>query len=381
MLNKKTRDRINVSTSYSILGETYMHVYDYNNAITNLQEGLAIAQDIGSKYQIEICARLLAETYEKVDNLKAALTHLKISQAYKDSIFNEENVRHIEVLTAQNEAARAKTEIQQLHSETSLQKKLILQQKKTIIYFAFFILALIAATILIYRQTKLKEGYKSIVMQQRLLRSQMNPHFIFNALSAIQVYILENDMENSSKFLSDFAKLMRQVLRSSQREYVTLDEEKDMLNYYLKLQQLRFVQPFSYNIEFGQSIDPKNILIPPMITQPFVENAIEHGLKSIGKAGLVEVRFYTKKDKLLIEIEDNGIGLTGSKMAKINGAKHESMAVQITNERLHVIEKVTKKRTSFEMTDQHIQSADKNGVLVKIEIPIIKPNNKNAQSK
>ncbi|MGQ1785228.1 tetratricopeptide repeat-containing sensor histidine kinase [Saccharicrinis sp. GN24d3] len=382
VLNEKTRDRINVSSSYTILGETYLQVYDYDNAITNLKEGLAIAEDIGSKYQIEICARLLADAYEKVNNLKASLAYLKISQAYKDSIFNEENLRHIEVMTAKNEADRAKSQIQQLHSETNLQKELISQQKKAIIYFAFFIIALIAATVLIYRQTRLKEGYKSILMQQRLLRSQMNPHFIFNALSAIQVFILENDMENSSRFLSDFARLMRQVLRSSQREYVTLEEETGMLNYYLKLQQLRFVQPFSYNIKFDKEIDPKNTLIPPMITQPFVENAVEHGLKSLEKNGLVEIRFSIKKNNLLIEIEDNGIGLAGSKMAKENGVKHESMAVQITNERLQVIEKVTKRPTSFVMIDQHMVTADKSGVLIKIEIPIIKPDSEfNSENK
>ncbi len=376
ILNEKTRDRINVSVSYSLLGETYLQVYDYNKAIENLKEGFIIAQEIGSKYQIESCSRLLALAYEKIYDLKKSIYYLKISHSYKDSVFNEESLRHITVVTAMHESDRAKSQINQLHNETGLQKKLISQQKKAIVYFTFFVLALIAASVLRYRQVRLNAGYKSVLMQQRLLRSQMNPHFIFNALSAIQVYILENDMKNSSRFLSDFAKLMRQVLRGSQREYVTLEEEVSMLNYYLKLQQLRFVQPFSFDIVIDEDIDEKQTLIPPMITQPFVENAVEHGLKSIGESGLVSIRFLLKQGNLVVEIEDNGIGFAGSKVLKADGSKHESMAMQITNERLDVIKRMTKKSSSLKVIDLHEDSSQKCGVLIKIEIPIIKEKNK-----
>ena len=372
VLNEKTRDKINVSASYSLLGETYLQVYDYTRAIEHLNEGLAIALEIGSKYQIETCSRLLATAYEKTYDLKNSIRHLKVSQVYKDSIFNEASLRHITVVRAKHESDKAKYEIQQLNNETSLQKKLISQQKKTILLFTFFVLAFIAGSILIYRQTKLNAGYKSILMQQRLLRSQMNPHFIFNALSAIQVYILENDMENSSKFLSHFARLMRQVLHSSQREYVSLEEEKNMLSYYLKLQQLRFAHPFSFNITFDKDIDMALIMIPPMITQPFVENAVEHGLRSVEKNGLVEVRFLLDNNTLIIEIEDNGIGLAVTQMLNKGAAKHESMATRITNERLQVIERMTKKQCSLTITDLHSDSAQKSGVLVRIRIPIIK---------
>ncbi len=376
ILNEKTRDRINVSTSYSLLGETYLQVYEYNNAIYNLLEGLKIAKEIGSKYQIEACSRLLSEAYEKQNYFKKTIYYLKQSQIYKDSIFNEENVRHITIVTAKYESDKAKSQIERLNNETQLQKKLILQQRKTIFYFIFFVLALIAASILIFRQIKLNTDYKSILLQQRLLRSQMNPHFIFNALSAIQVYILENDMENSSKFLSDFTKLMRQVLRNSQKEYITLEEEKNILIYYLKLQQLRFVQSFKYDIEIDNSLGQNQILIPPMITQPFVENAIEHGFKPTDENGKISVRFSLKNNNLLVEIEDNGIGLAGAKLIKENGSKHESMAIQITNERLKIIEKMTQKNTSFKILDKHEVNSDETGVWVKIKMPIIKTESK-----
>ncbi|WP_075591032.1 tetratricopeptide repeat-containing sensor histidine kinase [Labilibacter marinus] len=376
ILNKETRDRINVSTSYSMLGETYIQVYDYYNAINNLKSGLQIAQEIGSKYQIEACSKLLALAYEKTNALSLSIKHLRMAQVYKDSLFDEANLRHITVVTARHESDKAKAQIQQLNNESTLQKKLISQQKKAILYFSFFVLALIAAGVLIFRQIRLNEGYKSILMQQRLLRSQMNPHFIFNALSAIQVYILENDMENSSRFLSDFARLMRQVLQSSQRDYVSLEEERSMITYYLKLQQLRFNPPFSYEIVIDESLDKDRTLIPPMITQPFVENAVEHGIKSIGKHGKVTVRFTKSRNDLVVIIEDNGIGLAGSQVLKTESSKHQSMATQITNERLEVIQKMTKRNTSFRITDLQDNSENQTGVLVKIRMPLINPDTK-----
>jgi sensor histidine kinase YesM len=208
-------------------------------------------------------------------------------------------------------------------------------------------------------------------MQQRLLRTQMNPHFIFNALSAIQVYILENDTKKSSSFLSNFATLMRQVLRSSQYEYVTIAEEIKMLGYYLELQQLRFIEPFSFQIETDPKLDENYVLIPPMITQPFIENAIEHGIRSRGENGQVHVRFINHNDRLGIEIEDNGIGWKPSKENGDMDKKHESMAIKITHERLEVIKKVTKKKTHLEIIDLQEKMPDKTGVLVRMEIPII----------
>lgn len=372
VLNEKTRDKINVSVSYAMLGETYLQVYDYPQAIQHLNEGLAIALKIGSKYQIETCSRLLATTYEKTQDLKNSIHYLKKAQVYKDSIFNEASLRHITVVRAKHEADKSKYQIQQLNNETSLQKKLISQQKRAIVYFIFLVLALLAGSFLIYQQVKLNTGYKNVLMQQRLLRSQMNPHFIFNALSAIQVYILENDMENSSKFLSHFARLMRQVLHNSQREYVSLEEEKNMLNYYLKLQQLRFAHPFTFNISFDKDIDEATTLIPPMITQPFVENAVEHGLRSMEKNGIVDVRFSIDLNTLIIEIEDNGIGLSDTQILNKGKDKHESMATRITNERLQAIQRITKKQCSLTITDLHSDLAQKSGVLVRIRIPIIR---------
>jgi len=380
-LNIQSRDKINVATIYSSLGETYLEIKDYVNAIKNLKSGLSIAEDIGSKHQIENCSRLLAQVYEETNNLNASLNYYKLARNYKDSILSEENLRHINTTKAIYDLERSHSKIEQLNKETELQRLLIKQQKRAIIYFVFLLTVMIGAAVLLFWQIKLRASYNKILMQQRLLRTQMNPHFIFNALSAIQVYILENDMERSSIFLSDFASLMRQVLRSSEYEYVSLEEEKNMLKYYLDLQRLRFTKPFDYKLRVIDSLDATAILIPPMLTQPFVENAIEHGIKSIGDGGKVEVRFFSENDKLIVEIEDNGIGLKATQKANVGPKKHESMAIKITNERLEVIRKMTKKRSGIEIIDLKEVHPNKSGVLVRLELPIIKPNDRAIKAK
>ncbi len=377
--NKESRDRINISTSYSIIGETYLLIKDYQKSVKNLKEGFQIAKEIGSKYQIETCSRLLSKAYEELNENKKALAYLKTAEIYKDSIINEENLRHIVAVESIQNLEQTKNQIRLLNNKNELQNKLIAVQKKTLFSSLILVFVIISIAILSFRQIKLRSKYNNILMQQRLLRTQMNPHFIFNALSAIQVYILENDMEKSSKFLTGFASLMRQVLRSSEYEYVPLLDENKMLGYYLELQQLRFVYPFSYNIEIAEDINEEDILIPPMLTQPFVENAIEHGIKGLGEKGTINIRFFKKNGSLHIEIEDNGIGWKASQKASSIGSKHESMAIKITNERLDVIKKMTHKKAVLKIIDIQDINPGKNGVLVKLKLPIISIKERNKE--
>ncbi len=240
-----------------------------------------------------------------------------------------------------------------------------------IVGFLCILLLLLGIAVLLIWQIKLKNKYNRVLLKQRMLRMQMNPHFIFNALGAIKVFILENDMEKSSSFLTDFASLMRQVLRSSEYEYVHLEEEIQILKYYLDLQRLRFMPTFEFEIEASEELLEKKLLIPPMLTQPFVENAIEYGVKSLGEGGVVFVRFYLVKEFLNIEIRDNGMGLKAGRKNSESEKNHESMAINITKERLDVLKKMTRKRASIRIVDLAENLSGEKGVLVHIEIPAI----------
>jgi LytS/YehU family sensor histidine kinase len=197
----------------------------------------------------------------------------------------------------------------------------------------------------------------------------MNPHFIFNSLIAIESFIYKNEPREAGKYLSGFAKLMRLILENSREEYIALDKEIKTLQYYLELQKLRFEEKFVYSIEVEEGLDAENMVIPPMLAQPFIENSIEHGLKNINAMGEIRIRFSKKENDLIFELVDNGIGLERSVTIDREEKKHKSMATIITNERLAILN--TKKKDKIKIFIGEIRdSYDKVlGTKVSFSIP------------
>jgi len=158
------------------------------------------------------------------------------------------------------------------------------------------------------RNTKLKLNQEKLLLEQKMLRMQMNPHFVFNALTAIQNTIFDNDPLKTSTYLSRFAKLIRQNFEFTNKKEITLEEDLDALNNYIETQQLRFENKFDYNIDIDNLIDTSFIKIPPMLLQPFVENAIEHGLKPKKEKGFLQINISKQDNYIRFEILDNGVG-------------------------------------------------------------------------
>ncbi len=378
-INRELGDLIYVAVSLARVGKTYYMLGDYTKALSFLNEGLQLAIRIDSKFQAEECSGLMSKVYDARKNSSKALEYYKLRFAYKDSLVNEKNLHHVSTLEALFEAEKKQKRIDELNSKTETQKNEIAQQKLTITGILSVIIMGLLLFIVVIRQNRLKNQFRTLKHKQTLLRSQMNPHFIFNALSAIQVYILENDMERSSKFLADFAKLMRQVLKNSNFEYITLREEIDTLSYYIELQKLRFITPFVYHVEISSDINQDSILIPPMLMQPFLENAIEHGLRPLGGDGLISLRFKVVGEQLVVEVDDNGIGIHQSNQHKNSDFKHESMALKIIDERLDIIRKDIGKPVKLEIIDKQINPFSK-GTLVQISLPLIKKPSNNTKS-
>ena len=178
--------------------------------------------------------------------------------------------------------------------------------------------------------------------QLTTLRAQMNPHFIFNALNSIQQYVLQGNVIEANKYLSKFSKLQREILLSSNQNFISMEKEIEILNSYLHLEQLRFGESFTYTINMTDEIDPAEIKIPPMMLQPFVENAIWHGLmpKQGDKNLNIYFDLYTD-DILLATIRDNGIGRDASaKLKQNNGGSnngHESKGMSMVDQRLQLL--------------------------------------------
>ena len=195
-------------------------------------------------------------------------------------------------------------------NEKELQQEKKSNTKNKIIFTVLIGLLLFLGLFLVQRNrnSKLKFKQEKLRLEQKMLRTQMNPHFIFNALTAIQNTLLDNDPLKSSTYLSRFAKLVRQNFEFVNKKFITLEEDLDALKNYIETQQLRFEDKFDYEIKVDAEIDTSFIKIPPMLLQPFVENAIEHGLKSKKEKGLLQIHVSEKGKWMCFKVLDNGVG-------------------------------------------------------------------------
>lgn len=239
-----------------------------------------------------------------------------------------------------------------------------------IILLSLIILALLG--IIFYQITtkrKLRIQYNKI--EQQLLLSQMNPHFVFNSLTAIQSYIFRNDPHQAGKYLSSFAKLVRLILENSRLESTSIEQEIKTLSHYLDLQSLRFEGKFDYSIVVDEDLDVDTTSIPPMLAQPFIENAIEHGIIHLSDKGMITVRFKSAEKSIILEVEDNGIGIEKSKLMQMKSGKdYRSLATEITYERLKKIKYSKNLNIKLAIIDLSSVDINKHGTLIRFEIPI-----------
>ena len=187
---------------------------------------------------------------------------------------------------------------------------------------------------------KIKEKYRrdAISAKQTALRSQMNPHFLFNALNSIQNYILRNEKELSVKYLNKFSNLIRKVLDNSMHNYIAIKEDLDALEDYIALEKVRFEGQFQHEVDVQEGLEIMDYQIPPLLLQPIVENAIWHGLiHKIDKDGLISIRFKMQDEDIICIIEDNGVGRKKSSALEIRKKNYKSVGIDITRDRLRII--------------------------------------------
>ncbi|WP_052266026.1 histidine kinase [Pedobacter kyungheensis] len=262
--------------------------------------------------------------------------------------------------------------ITELNSRNELYQKIITQQKWTLGLAFFVFLSVLFFLFILYRQQRLKgrntllaSENKRLNIEQKLLQVQLNPHFIFNAIANLQGLISSGDSKEAVRYLSTFSKLLRNVLEQNTKEFIELDEEIASLHNYLQLQQMRFAGLFDYQISTNH-LEGENILIPPMLIQPFVENAIEHGFRNIAYHGSLAINFQTLNNQLLITVDDNGCGVS----AKAAVQTKKSLAQVILKERLDVLFNTARQQAGFELEDK--SNTGGRGVMVKINIPLVK---------
>lgn len=205
------------------------------------------------------------------------------------------------------------------------------------------------------------------------LRSQMNPHFIFNCLNSIKLYTMQNDTAAASDYLTKFSRLIRLVLENSRNDRITLASELDALRLYMEMEAMRFKEKLKYNIEVEKDVDLDYIEIPPLLLQPYVENAIWHGLMQKEEGGRIDIAVGMEHNEsvLAINIIDNGIGrVKAAELKSKTATKHKSYGMKVTSERLALINQIYKSGANVTIHDLTDNNGQPSGTQVTIKIPI-----------
>ncbi|MEM9859311.1 MAG: histidine kinase [Bacteroidota bacterium] len=316
------------------LAEAYNSLRDYDNAIYYGKRALQLHTEIGdTRFQMNSLG-ILIDLYRKQGNYKRAFeTREQYFELYKNT-FSEQRSQQMQELQERYESEKKEARILQLNQQQAIDSLRLNQQRLLILLLTLFFILAIVISFIVIRQNKLKAQRDKNTLEQQLLRAQMNPHFIFNALAAIQDAVLSNSPKEAVRVLSKFSHLIRRILDLSTFKKISCSEEVQLLKDYLEIQRFRFKENFDFEIEISPEIDVDDIQLPPMLIQPLVENALEHGLAEVKYQGKVKLTFKLEKDILKINVEDNGKGIVE------NSEKGSSIALSNIRERLKYLDKV-----------------------------------------
>lgn len=358
--------------------QTFASVYIYRGialmslernaeAVESLEKGLMYAELENSLQRRELALRHLPKSYARSGQFEKAYETMVEFTEVSDSLSGEETVRILNDLETKYETEKKEQQLREANQQNQIA---MLKVKQRNIWIAVVVALglLVAGTIFfVSRQKLLKEQQQTLENRLLSLRVQMNPHFIFNALTAVQNYMLSGkDLREATKYLSNFAKVMRAFLEYNQDEQITLDKELNALDLYVGIQKLRFNNGFEFDVEVDDELVPEEVQVPPMILQPLIENAIEHGIRNLDD-GKISLKYFLEDDYLVMEVSDNGVGRKRSAQNKRGAAEKTSLATKITEERISLLNRKGEGAYAFEVRDK---DEDGTGTVVKFKIPL-----------
>lgn len=395
---------IGSSTAYAFrsLADLDLEEQKYEDAIAKYQKGLSASDDLRTrtylllglweaffktgrtaeslKFALEAHAnaKLLKEPTTLRDAYNALYQTYKVQKNFVPALEMHEKYMAIqdsmELGSAKDQLARQ--QLKYGYEKKELKLKLDAEKKNAaknnwLIALSGTLLLIVLGVYFYYRNNKQKQaiaGLEKNQIKQKLLITQMNPHFIFNSVQNIRNLIDRHKNDDAVKYLDEFSVLTRQILENSNENYIALEEEVAMIKNYLSIQQLLYNHKFDYTVTVEDDIETDSVFLPPMLTQPFIENAIKHGLSNTNANGMVDIRFFLNAGKLFFEVTDNGKGFDTGKSI----SNHKSLAMTITRERLVGYTK----NQDFTVQADNIKDQDENvvGAKVSFEIPYIYEN-------
>ncbi|MCX7548460.1 tetratricopeptide repeat protein [Xanthomarina sp. F1114] len=368
---KVINDKYYISTSYSNLGLIQLKMQNYKASEKNLREALRIAKTYQLKSQEAETYNHLSQLEENLGNYKTSLLFYKQHVDLDKAITGEKNFQYVTDLILKYESEKKNNQIKALASENEIVKLKLSQNRRILILSLIGAILLIGIFIILQRQGQLKNEKKIVTLEQEMLRNQMNPHFIFNSLNSIKLFIINNEKENAVYYLNKFSKLIRKILIASTEKEISLQDELDTMALYMNIENMRFSNEINYQVHVDTNVNTSVIRVPSLILQPFLENALWHGLSS--KASDKQIELNVNQDSLdyiSIAIIDNGVGrIVSQKLKEKRKLNRKSVGIDITKARLANFSKSFINDYKIEIEDLY-ENGKACGTKVMVHIPI-----------
>ncbi|PQJ80050.1 tetratricopeptide repeat protein [Polaribacter porphyrae] len=368
----KVGNREFLSYHFLNLGWAQSKLKHFTEAEKNLKKGLEIAKKYEFASSLSYAYSHLSELYQNKKDFKKAYEYYKLSDEFDNKVSNERNIQYVNDLIIKYDSERQNNQIKSLAKQNKIAQLQLTENRNIWIIIVVSFLLLIAILYFLYRQRLLEKQKRILTLEQDVLRTQMNPHFIFNALNSIKHYIINNEQKNAVHYLNKFSKLVRKILESSTLKEVSLEEELETMDLYMNIENIRFSNEIKYSINVDESLDLKNIKVPPLVLQPFLENALWHGLSSKKGDKKIELSVFKPSSSFIqIDIEDNGIGRKASAKIKSNKViNRKSIGIELTKERLNNFIKDFQNPFSLIFDDLFDDDKKPKGTKVALRIPI-----------
>ena len=382
---RKNKNANTKAIKNSLIGaaKAYLGKKNYKKAFPLVRESLSIAQNEGDRISVRDNFEILSDLFYHTGKNDSAYLYHKKYTALKDSILNRQFYWRLNNYRKEAEEQRKISQIDLLNKDNQLKEQKLKQEGQLKNFLLLGLLGLLLIGFFVFRWLSLKRKNerlssekvnaelhrKASELEMQALRAQMNPHFIFNCLSSINRFILKNETEAASDYLTRFSLLIRMVLINSQKSLITLEDELEMLKLYLDMERMRFKNSFDYHIIFTNTVDAGAISIPPLLLQPFCENAIWHGLMNKQGPGRLDISLSMEGNTLNCIIADNGIGRQKAAEIKSKSAEEKkSMGLKITTERLALLNQENNFSTFYRIEDILNENNEVAGTCVRLKI-------------
>ena len=375
---EKTDDKLHIADIYMNLGKSQSFTGQINLAKTNILKGIKMSE-VGSEslevrmFENKINAiKVLSDIYQSEKNFEAALKLYKTADSLKNRGSDKRNVSYLNGLLLKYENETKLNLVKALKSKEVLSASTQTNVALTVLLSVIAVLLITVLLFIFHRQQQSNQEKKILALEQNMLKSQMNPHFIFNSLNSIKQYIIGNEIENAVYYLNKFAKLIRKILDTSNKKDISLAEELETMTTYMTIENMRFSNEIDFKINVADDIDSKKIRVPSLILQPFIENSLWHGLSSklSDKKIIIDIK-NTIPDYVSISITDNGVGRKISKERKLKETfKRRSVGIEITKERLFSFAKRFNRSFELKIEDLYDEQNVASGTKIILNIPV-----------